>query len=134
MLQNYIEKRERFLYGRDSNRKSFPFEWGAEHLGIQANGNAHAALRDYVSRWLQNSDEFYSCEPATDYSLDGEILKFPSAIETPYPEDNTVWGRFFDAGKDLAVIVLPQWNCKWDGQVGLCEALQRAGVTSLRLS
>jgi hypothetical protein len=34
----------------------------------------------------------------------------------------------------LAVIVLPQWNCKWDGQVGLCRFLQRAGVTTLRLS
>jgi hypothetical protein len=30
--------------------------------------------------------------------------------------------------------VLPQWNCKWDGQVQLCRVLQRAGITSLRLS
>ena len=39
MLRNYIERRERLLYGRDNNRRSLPFEWGLEHLGVQANGN-----------------------------------------------------------------------------------------------
>jgi hypothetical protein len=129
-----IEKRERFLHGRDNNRKSLPFEWGIEHLDINANGNAQAALRDYVSRALLDSAAFYSCEPAADYSLNGELLRFPSAINTPYPENNTVWARFFEAGKDLAVVVLPQWNCKWDGQIQLCRALQRTGITALRLS
>ena len=62
------------------------------------------------------------------------ILKFPSAIETPYSENNTVYGRVFDAGRDLAVVVLPQWNCKWDGQVQLCRIMQRAGIGSVRLS
>jgi len=134
MLRRYIENQEILLHGRDSNRKSLPFEWGTEHLGIQANGNSATALRDYVSRALLDSSAFYAYEPTSNYDFDGQILKFPSAVETPYPENNTVWGRFFDAGKDLAVIVLPQWNCKWDGQVGLCEALQRQGITSLRLS
>lgn len=134
MLRNYIERRERFLHGRDNNRKSLPFEWGPEHLGIHANGNSDTALRDYVNRALLDSSAFYAYEPATNYDFDGEILKFPSAVETPYPENNTVWGRFFDSGRNLALVVLPQWNCKWDGQAGLCRTLQRAGITSLRLS
>jgi hypothetical protein len=134
MLRRFIERRERYLHGRDDNRKSLPFDWGAEHLGIHSNGNTKAALREYASRMLQESSAFFACEPASDFALDGEILKFPSAIETPYPENNMVWARFFDAGKDLAVVVLPQWNCKWDGQVQLCRVLQRAGITSLRLS
>jgi len=134
MLRQYIEKRERFLHGRDDNRKSLPFDWGLDHLGIHANGNANTALQDYVSHALQDSSAFYAYEPGAEYDFDGTILKFPSAIETPYPENNTVWGRFFDAGKDLAVVVLPQWNCKWDGQVQLCRVLQRAGIASLRLS
>src|SRR5438876_1089687 len=104
MLHSYIDKRERFLHGRDRNRKSLPFEWGAEHVGIHANGNAKTALRDYVSQALLDSSSFYSYEPTSDYHLDGEILRFPSAIETPYPENNTVWGRLFDAGKDLAIV------------------------------
>jgi hypothetical protein len=134
MLRSYIEQREKFLHGRDSNRRSLPFEWGVEHLGIRANGNSSAALRDFVSRALLDSSAFYAYESAADHEFDGEILKFPSAVETPYPENNTVWGRFFPAEKDLAVVVLPQWNCKWEGQVGLCRAIQRAGITSLRLS
>jgi hypothetical protein len=133
MLRRYIENRERFLHGRDDNRRSAPFEWGTEHLGIHPNGNS-AALRDYVSNALLDSDAFYAYQPTSSYDFDGNLLKFPSAVETPYLENNTVWGRFFEAGKDLAVVVLPQWNCKWEGQVGLCQAFQRTGITALRLS
>src|SRR2546428_6636509 len=43
-------------------------------------------------------------------------------------------GRFFAGTSDLGVVVLPQWNCKWDGQITLCRVLQSAGITSLRLS
>ena len=134
MFRSYIERRETFLHGRDNNRKSLPFEWGVEHLGVQANGSADTVLRDYVSRALLDSSAFYSSEPTSDYKLDGDVLTFPSAVKTPYPENNIVWGRFFEAGKDLAVIVLPQWNCKWDGHVQICRLLQRQGTASLRLS
>jgi hypothetical protein len=134
VLRNYIETRERLLHGRDDNRKSLPFEWGTDHLGIHAHADARTAVQKYVSEALQDSAGFYSYEPTSDYSFDGDVLTFASAIRTPYPENNTVWGRFFDGGNDLAVVVLPQWNCKWDGQVQLCRFLQRLGVTSLRLS
>ena len=134
MLRDYIDKQERLLHGRDNNRTSLPFEWGAEHVGVHANGNARAAMEDFVAQALRDSSAFYSCEATRDYRLDGEILRFPSAIETPYPENNTAVGRFFAAEGELAVVVLPQWNCKWDGQIPLCRVLQRAGVTALRLS
>lgn len=134
MLRRYIEHREQFFHGRDNNRRSLPFEWGLEHVGLHPNGNSSAALRGFVASALGDSPSFYRCEPARHYDFDGEILKFPSAVETPYPENNTVWARFFGAGKDLAIIVLPQWNCKWDRQLTLCRVLQRAGISSLRLS
>ena len=134
MLRRYIEGRERLFHGRDNNRRSLPFEWGAEHLGLQTYGNVEASFRDFVSRALLDSATFYSYTPTEDYDFDGHILKFPSAIETPYPENNTVWGRFFDGGRNLAMVVLPQWNCKWDGHITLCRGLQRAGISSLRLS
>jgi hypothetical protein len=121
-FKRYIERREELSHGRDNNRKSFAFEWGDDNL------------REYVAKALEDSAAFYSYEPTSEYQFDGEILKFPSAIETPYPENNTVWGRFFDAHTDAAVIVLPQWNCKWDGQVQLCRVLRYFGVTALRLS
>jgi len=134
MIRTYIERREKFLHGRDTNRKSLPFEWGVEHVDLVANGDPASALHEYATDALVNSPTFYSCSPAADYEFDGEILKFSSAIKTPSAENNTVYGRVFDAGKDLAVVVLPQWNCKWDGQIQLCRVLQRAGIASVRLS
>jgi hypothetical protein len=38
------------------------------------------------------------------------------------------------AGVRPAVVLLPNWNAKWHGQRGLCEWLQRIGVSVLRLS
>jgi hypothetical protein len=134
MLRTYIERREKFLHGRDTNRKSLPFEWGLEHLDLVENGNPASAMHEYATEALNNSPAFYSCVPATDYEFNGEILKFSSAVTTLSPENNTVYGRVFDAGKDLAVVVLPQWNCKWEGQIQLCRILQRAGIGSVRLS
>ena len=134
MFRKYIEKRERSLHARDNNRRSLPFEWGVEHLGLQTNGSPETSLREYVSRALLDSPSFFACTPTERYEFDGHVLNFPSAIETPYPENNTVWGRFFEAGQNLAVIVLPQWNAGWESQITLCRVLQRAGISSLRLS
>lgn len=95
-----------------------------------------AALEAYSSQAVADSERFYACDPAPENEtvLDGEILRFPSAATTPYPENNTVWGRLFEGKPELAVVVLPQWNCPWDGQVGLCRALARFGIGALRLS
>jgi hypothetical protein len=38
------------------------------------------------------------------------------------------------SGARPAVVLLPNWNAKWHGQRGLCEWLQRIGVSVLRLS
>ncbi len=129
-----VERSERSLYARDTNRRSLPFEWGSEHVGLPASGDEYAALREFAARATANSDEFFACAPGGQWELDGDLLRFPSALETPYPENNTVWGRFFEGEKDLAVVVLPQWNCPWNSQFRLCEFLQRMGIASLRLS
>ena len=127
MFRDFIEKRERTLHGRDNNRKSLPFEWGAEYIAPAISFDA------FSSDTVANSDAFYSCPPTQHFRLDGNLLQFPSAVRSPYPENNTVWGRYFDGGKDLCVVVLPQWNCRWD-DVGLCRLLQSTGISALRLS
>ena len=91
MLQKYIERRERFFHGRDDNRTCLPFEWGIEHLGLQTNGNFET-LQNFVSRVLVDSSPFYADTPTQQYEFDGSLLRFPSAIETPYQENNMVWG------------------------------------------
>ncbi len=134
MLRSYIERQEHALYSRDNNRVPLPFEWGLEHLGLVSNGSPAAAFRDFVTQALDDSPCFYSYDRCDGYEFDGHLVKFPSALTTPYPENNTTWGRFFDGGRELGVVVLPQWNCKWDGQVDLCRLLQRSGISALRLS
>ena len=134
MLRRFIENREKAHHARDNNRRPLPFEWGLEHVGLAVADDPEAALRDYAAAAVADSDAFYSYEPTSQYAFDGHVLKFPSYVETPYPTNNTVHGRFFEADKDLAMVVLPQWNCKWEGQVGLCRMLQHAGIGALRLS
>ncbi len=135
LYKRFIENRERAHHARDSDRRTLPFEWGLEHVGLSATDNPESALKGYADRALADSDAFYSYEPTSQYSFDGHLLKFPSYVETPYPANNIVYGRFFEApNKDFAMVVLPQWNCKWEGQVGLCKMLQHSGISALRLS
>jgi hypothetical protein len=135
LFQRFIENRERAHHSRDSNRKTLPFEWGLEHVGLPQLPNPEEALREYASKALRDSDSFFSYTPTVDYTFDGHLLKFPSFVETPYPANNTVYARYFPAkSKDLAMVVMPQWNCQWDGQVGLCKMLRQAGISALRLS
>ena len=134
MLRRFIENRERAHHARDDNRRALPFEWGLEHVDLACTADPETSLKAYAQRALADSDAFYAYEPTSDYEFDGHILKFPSYVETPYKPNNTVYGRFFEAGRELAVVVLPQWNCKWDGQVGLCRMLQQAGIGALRVS
>jgi hypothetical protein len=128
VFRNYIEARERALHGRDTNRKAPPFDWGLEYVA------PFTSIDEYSSAALINSASFYDHGTTDDYDLHQGILQFPSAVQGPYPENNTVWGRYFDGGKNLGVVLLPQWNCAWDGQVGLCRLLQRSGISALRLS
>jgi len=135
MFRRFIENRERAHHARDTDRRTLPFEWGLEHLGLPPAENPEAALREYAQSALADSDAFYSYESTNQYTFDGHLLKFPSYVETPYPANNTVYGRYFAAPrKDLAMVVLPQWNCKWEGQVGLSRMLQQAGISALRMS
>jgi pimeloyl-ACP methyl ester carboxylesterase len=63
------------------------------------------------------------------------VLTFSSAVTSPWVENNRVHARLFAAANSgPAVVVLPQWNAKWDVQVKICRWLNRCGITALRLS
>jgi len=56
-------------------------------------------------------------------------------LESRWPENNTVHAQFFAARKSgPAVLILPNWNAKWHGQVSLCHWLQRIGITAMKMS
>jgi dienelactone hydrolase len=121
-----------------------PFDWGLDWL--PPNGaTPHALPLDAVRAWvngvMQDTDAFFTPEPTTDYTFTpaspgaGAALRFPSALETPHPENNVVHARFFPAkDKRRAVVVMPQWNSDAGGHIGLSQLLARLGISALRLS
>jgi dienelactone hydrolase len=120
-----------------------PFDWGLDWL--PSNGASHAAPLDAVRAWvngvMQDTDAFFTPEPTTDYTFtpasqgSGGALRFPSALETPHPENNVVHARFFPAkDKRRAVVVMPQWNSDAGGHIGLSQLLARLGISALRMS
>lgn len=134
MLRSHIEQRERRWHERDANRYTRPFEWGLDHLNLPSGPDPLETLIAYSSNATARSDEFYSSSPSDDFVLENGVLRFPSAVETPEPANNVVWGRYFAGGGRTAVLVLPQWNAQPDSHYGLSRLLQRMGVSTLRLS
>jgi hypothetical protein len=148
-LEQRIRRYEHRRWTNDDNRRVLPFEWGLEHIGGPAgasegglDNDPRKFLNPWVDHTLAHSDEWFAAVPADDYFLHprqrgelGQVLTFTSAIESPWPQNNTVHARLFAVGKSgPAVVLLPQWNAKWDVQVNICRWLNRMGITVLRLS
>ena len=146
MLSRVFHQWERRLASAAEHRTVRPFEWGLDWLeGLDAVESRDAGDRDaadrlaaWASRTVAHSDAFFALDPCDDYLLEGDRLSFPSAVRTPHVENNTVRARYFpDAsarGRKRAVVVLPQWNADAGGHVGLCQLLNKFGVSALRLS
>ncbi|MHB8502671.1 MAG: hypothetical protein ACYDHE_17250, partial [Candidatus Acidiferrales bacterium] len=145
-FERKIRRYEHRRWTTDDNRRVQPFDWGLEHIGGDpGNPSPGAFVRQYAQQAIENSGEWFSTTPASDYRLDSEnVLTFTSSIESPWPENNTVHARLwparhdhrppFKAPKGCAVLVLPNWNAKWHGQDGLCEWVARFGITALKMS
>jgi len=140
----WIDRWERKLASRDTNRVVRPFEWGTDWLArvgypacpAEANGNSPACVDRFVEEALADSDRFYSYEPVRDYRLDGDRLTFTSPVVSPYAENNQVHARWMPAKRDQgrALVVLPQWNSGPDGHIGLAQLLNRFGISALRMT
>lgn len=137
-----IEAWERKLCFRSTNRVVRPFDWGLEWAQSWPNSsnlvrNGHPPehyLRELNQTALQDSDAFFGYVKPTDFSLDGDLLRFTSPVPTPYPENNLVHARYFPANSNKAVVLLPHWNAPRDGHLALCRGLQKLGIASLRIS
>jgi len=148
LYARWMDRWERKLATRDTNRIVRPFDWGVDWLNsvgfpsIPANPNGNSArfVARFVDQALADSDRFFAYEPVRDYLLTGTEagagLTFTSAVETRYPENNTVRAAWFPALEDKgrAMVVLPQWNSGPDGHVGLAKLLNRFGISALRMT
>ena len=139
MLSGVFHAWERRLASVSTDRTVRPFEWGLEWVdGAGGTSSPGAHLEQWADQMVASSEQFFALPPCSDFTLDGEWLTYPSAVETPHVENNLVRARYLPdsspAGRTRAVIVLPQWNADSDGHVGLCRLLNRFGISALRLS
>ena len=139
MITRLFHAWERRLARKTTDRVVRAFEWGLDWIGDE-NGAAispHQRLREWSTSVLGDSDRFFHTPPTEDYALTGATLRFPSHLETPHPENNTVYGRYFPAAdrcRRRAIVVLPQWNAGPEEHLGLSRLIARAGISTLRLS
>jgi hypothetical protein len=143
-LERKIRQYEHRRWATDDNRRVLPFHWGLEYIGGRTDEpDPRAFLDAWVKETLARSGEWLAATLAPDYRLhppensghSGRVLTFTSAVESPWAENNLVHARLFAvSGSGPAVVVLPQWNARWDVQVNICRWLNRMGITALRLS
>lgn len=143
---------ENQLAFRSTNRVVRPFEWGIDWtrqwpamrpLTAHPDESPEAFLRELNHAIIERSEVFFGYESPKDFRLHEGVLRFTSAVRTPYPENNTVHARWFPAKENprnsgrkprKAVVVLPHWNASADQHVGLCKGIAALGISNLRLS
>ena len=140
MIGRLFHAWERRLAAATSDRVVREFEWGAEWL--DGSDPLDATPPEVVNAWsskaMEDTDRFFET-PATDrYHLEDGLLSFPSAFETPDPDNNTVYARYQlaprEEGPRRAVVVLPHWNAGPDEHMALSRLIARFGISTLRLS
>jgi hypothetical protein len=134
--EHAIRRYEHRRWTTDDNRMVRSFEWGLDHIGGRNGGDPRLYVGEYASEVIARSDEWFTPSPVHDYRLDEKnVLTFTSPMPSPWVKNNTVYAQFCPARKSgPAVLVLPNWNAKWHGQMALCRWLQRAGITAMKMS
>lgn len=134
---------EHDLATRSTDRVVRPFDWGVEWMRnwpVQsAETDPERKLAEVNRLAIAHGREFFAYEPPADFRFDGTMVEFTSAIDTPYPDNNTVRARYFAAkprwkrGKK-AVVVLPHWNSHAAQHVALCRGIAELGISAVRIS
>jgi dienelactone hydrolase len=134
--EDRVRRYERMRWEQEPNRRSLPFAWGLEHIGGDAaDADPREYLNHFVGETVRHSEDWFACTPADDYTLDDNVLTFTSQISSPWAANNRVHAQFFPGKKPrAAVVVLAQWNARWEEQQSVCRWLNQLGLTAVKLS
>jgi hypothetical protein len=136
---------EHKLAFRSTDRVVRPFDWGIEwsrnwpfEVG---EADPETRIRELNRIAIERSPEFFDYKPPTDFvfdELESEV-RFTSAVDTPYLDNNFVCGRYFPAKPrwkrgNKAVVLLPHWNSHAAQHVALCRGIAELGISVLRIS
>src|SRR5580704_517064 len=135
-IEQQVLAYEQMRFAQEPNRRVLPFAWGLEHIGGSANErDPRGWLENFARATVARSDEWFATTPADDYTLTDNVLTFTSAIASPWPENNRVHAQLFQARPNgPAVVVLAQWNSRWEEQQNVCRWLNQLGITAVKLS
>jgi hypothetical protein len=134
------------LATRSTDRVVRPFDWGLEWTArwpfASLESDPEARIADLNRQAIADSPRFFDYEKPTDFRFENSWVRFTSPVETPYPENNTVHGRFFPGNpkfkdgqnKKKAVVVLPHWNASPQQHVALCAGIAKFGIAAVRIS
>ncbi len=144
LYSRWLEKWENELCFRTNNRVVRPFEWGVEWASQWPAAKQHSLNGHTPEQYfhllndtaLENRREFFDYETPKDFRLEGDMVRFTSAVHTPHEKNNTVHAQWHKAKNDRgrAVLVLPHWNASFDQHGGLCRGIAKLGMSALRLS
>jgi hypothetical protein len=144
LYRRWMEEWENRLCFRTNDRVVRPFEWGTEWSRTwpeaQENPRNGHTSQEYLHLLnqlvLKDSEPFFGYDTPSDFQLDGDMLRFTSAVETPYEKNNVVHAQWHPAKKPngRAVLVLPHWNASFNQHGALCRGLAKLGISALRLS
>src|SRR5271154_6314881 len=140
-IEQKVSAYEQMRFAQEPNRRVLPFAWGLEHIGGSANEcDPRGWLENFARDAVARSDEWFATTPADDYALADNVLTFTSAIASPWPANNRVHAQFFPSRKSQngtrgpAVVVLAQWNARWEEQQNVCRWLNALGLTAVKMS
>jgi pimeloyl-ACP methyl ester carboxylesterase len=139
MLGAFLDRwDERQAAGDDGNR---PAETMTLDTSLAFRGTdepaSYETLSTLVQNGIANATHFYAAAPrdVSEFSLDGDILRFRSAIATETESNNIVYARVYEAKKRRgAVIILPHWNSALWGYQTFSRHLMRLGLTAVELT
>ncbi len=149
LYRQWMEEWENRLCFRTNNRVVRPFEWGLDWTAgwpgaaqssavgaSQPGQEPQAYLRSLNEVAMARSDEFFGYDPPSEWSLQGDMLRFASPVRTPYPTNNIVHAQWHPAenAKGRAVVLLPHWNASFKQHGAVCRGLRKIGISALRLS
>lgn len=138
----WLERWERRLAFRTTNRVVRPFEWGEDWVegwplpDVAARSQCpEEYVRGLNDAAIADSDTFFSYRTPSDFRLDGKILKFSSAVKSRHPVNDVVHAVWFPArSKKRAIVLVPHWNARIEQYGALAATIQALGIPVLRLS
>src|SRR5271156_1837314 len=135
-IEQKVSAYEQMRFAQEPNRRVLPVAWGLDHIGGSANEcDPRGWLENFARDAVARSDEWFATTPADDYALADNVLTFTSAIASPWPENNRVHAQLFQARRSgPAVVVLAQWNSRWEEQQNVCRWLNQLGITAVKMS